>query len=157
MRHQIAFAGPVTQVDTEALYSLGEIRDELSDSYGWQTWVYVFNDEAASAFAVGTIVAHDTATIGKGDGIIAPVDSPAVRVIGVAQHAIAAGSYGWILKEGLGSVLADTGGFTADNGLIVGDTVAGRADNVASAVNATFAYAHESALATATGLCSIKC
>jgi hypothetical protein len=45
-------------------------------------------------------------------GVLAPAceeGTPAILVLGVAQHAIAAGSYGFILKRGIGEVLAGAG------------------------------------------------
>lgn len=157
MLRTAVYTTAITDVDTSAVYPLGDLRLEYDATYGWRTWRYVFNDEAATAFAQGTIVARDTTTVAPGDGIVAPVDSATARLLGVAQHAIAAGSYGWILKEGIGYVLADTGGFTADNGLIVGNAVAGRADNASAVTNHCFAYAHATTAATATGLCTIFC
>lgn len=157
MRHQIAYSSPITQVDTTRVYPLGDVREEYNSTYNqWQLWTYVFNDEAATAFAQGDIVAHDTTTATPGDAILAPLSCPTTRVIGVAQHAIAAGSYGWVLSRGIGEVLADTGGITADTNLVVGNAVAGRADDAAATAHG-FAYSHEAALATALATCSIKC
>lgn len=157
MLRTVGYPTAVTDVDTTAVYPLGDLRLEYDATYGWRTWIYVLNGEASSAFAQGSIVARKTATVSAGTGLLAPVDSATARLLGVAQHAIAAGSYGWILKTGIGYVLADTGGYTADNGLIVGNAVAGRADNAAAVTNHCFAYAHASVSATATGLCSIFC
>lgn len=157
MLRTIGYPAEVTVVDTSAAYKLGDLRHEYDSTYGWRVWRYVFNDEAASSFVEGTLVARDTTTVAPGDGIIAPLSSATARLLGVAQHTIAAGSYGWILKEGIGEVLADTGGITADTGLIPGNAVAGRADDASAVTNHCFAYAHESVAATALATCTIFC
>jgi hypothetical protein len=158
-----AFPDAVTVVDTAAMYELGTewymdaAEAEALDStvQGPQVWVYVFNDEASASFVEGTIVAFDAGTANF-DGRIAPTGTATAALIGVAQHTIAAGSYGWILKRGFGEVLADTGGITADTALVVGNAVAGRADDVAASTDHAFAVATESALATALATCYIR-
>lgn len=157
MMNTIGYPAEVTTVDTSAAYKLGELRQEYDATYGWRTWRYVFNDEAATAFAAGNLIARDTTTVAVGDGIVAPVSTAVARLLGVAQHAIAAGSYGWILKTGIGEVLADTGGITADNALISGDNDVGCADNAVAVTDHAFAYAHKSALAGALATSYIFC
>ncbi|MDF1699563.1 MAG: hypothetical protein P1V36_00185 [Planctomycetota bacterium] len=157
-----AFPDAVTTVDTAAQYELGTIwemdaaeAEELDSTVaGPQRWVYVFNDEASTAWAAGNVVALDASTVNY-DGILAPVDAPAVRLLGVAQHAIAAGSYGWILERGFGEVLAGTGGITANTPLTVNDTDAGTALD-GSATESCFAFATEAATATNTATCLIS-
>jgi len=126
------------------------------NGYGDKVWVYVYNDEAAASFAQGTIVARDAATTTY-DGIIAPLSSPTMRVLGVAQHTIAAGYCGFILKRGIGEVLADTGGLTQDTAIVCGNAVTGRADNVAAATDHAFGFSTETVLATALATCYINC
>ena len=110
----------VTDVDTTAQLPLGfQYRSPASgDGEGEKVWVYVFNDEASTAYAAGNIIYRDpsAATNDWYGGLIAPVTVHQAKVmcIGVAQHAIAAGSYGFILKEGVGTILAGSGGLTAD-------------------------------------------
>ena len=157
----------VTEVDTSATAPLGQLYFEPATSQasvttvkppansGPRTWVYVYNDDSASLLQ-GTIVARD-ATTTTYDGIVAPVDTATMRLLGIAQHTIAAGSYGWILRQGLGEVLADTGGVTADNALIVGNAVTGRADNAGAVTNHAFAYSTETVSATALATCWINC
>ena len=147
----------VTDVDTAAVLPLGfEYHQPAgSDDLGPKVWIYVYNDDASS-FVQGTIVARDGTTTTY-DGIIAPVDAPTARIMGVAQHTIVAGSYGFIQKKGIAEVLADTGGVTADNALVVGNAVAGRADNVGAVTTAAFGYTTESVAATALATCWINC
>ena len=124
---------------------------------GEQVWVYVFNDEAATAFSQGTVVARDAGTVTY-DAIIAPLNAPTIRVIGVAQHTIAAGSYGFVLKKGIGEVTADTGGITTDLPLVVGNAVAGTADTTGvAATTFAFGFSTETVAATATATCWINC
>lgn len=136
-----AHSGPVTQVDTEALYPLGALRDEVGSDGSMKIWRYVFNDEASTAFAQGTVVAADATTAALGNAIVAPANCVTARVLGVAQHAITAGYYGWVQVTGLAEVLAD-GSAAADTALDVSGT-AGQATSVSAAVDHSFAYCHE--------------
>lgn len=158
----IALIGGITTTDLvsafpEGAYPRGSKTWVPDATYGSRCWRYVKNAEAATAFAVGTVVMNRTATSATGEGLVAATSVAAHRVIGVAQHAIPAVSWGWVLCEGDGLVIADTGGFTADTGLIPGDAVAGTADNVGAATGAIFAIARATTLATATGRCFIRC
>lgn len=147
----------IDAVSTSPQYQIGSLHYRNDATYGPRVWRYVKNAEASTAFAAGTVVMNQTATATPGLGLVGATSIAAHRVIGVAQHAIAAGSYGWILVQGLGLVLADTGGFTVDTGLIPGNAVAGRADDVGAATGAIFALALATTAATATGVCLIRC
>lgn len=146
----------VTSVSTTAETELGRVMPYEHPTYGWGDWVYVKNAEAATAFASGTVVMNKTTTATPGQGLVCATSTAPHRVIGVAQHAIAAGSFGWILKRGLGLVIADTADFTADTGLIPGNAVAGTADNVAAATGAIFAVALATTTATNKGVCYVN-
>lgn len=144
-----------TTVTTDQQAPLGfELTVPTADA-GDQVWVYV---QAAAALAVGDIVsrAAGAASLTLAAAAIAPVDTPTILVAGVAQHVIATSSYGFIMKRGVGEVLADTGGVTANNGLKVGNAVAGRADNIAAGDHA-FAVTSETAAATNLATCWISC
>lgn len=81
---------------------------------GVQVWVYV---KASALFAQGSVVARNSATTTY-DGILGTA-VPAIRILGVAQHAIASGKYGWILKRGLGEIkVSDTGTDGQDAALV---------------------------------------
>ena len=141
----------------DGVYPRGAQTWVYDSTYGFRRWKYVQNAEAATAWAVGTVVMNNTASSDPAEGLVAATSVSTHRVIGVAQHAIPAVSWGWILAEGDGLVIADTGGFTADTGLIPGNAVAGTADNVGAATGAIFALARATTLATATGICYIRC
>lgn len=158
----IALIGAITTTDLvsaypEGAYQRGAVTWVYDATYGMRKWRYVQNAEAATAWVAGTVVMNNTASSDTAEGLVAATSVAAHRVIGVAQHAIPAVSWGWILCEGDGLVIADTGGFTADTGLIPGNAVAGTADNVAAATGAVFAIARATAAATATGRCFIRC
>jgi|GEM_PF-4976292 len=123
---------------------------------GPRVWVYVLNAEAATAFAQGSIVSRDLG-VATYAGNLAPTGTATAGVMGVAQHTIAFGSYGFIQKLGIGEVLADTGGITADTALVVGNAVAGRADDVAAVTDHAFGMATEAALATALATSWLNC
>jgi len=142
--------------DAQAPLGFEYVQPADETGVGDKVWIYVFNDEAAAAFAAGTIVARD-ATTTTYDGIVAPLSSPTIRLLGVAQHAIAAGYCGFILKRGIGEVLADTGGITANTALVVGNAVTGRADDVTAVTDHAFAFSTEAATATNLATCYINC
>lgn len=147
----------LTDVDTEAKFPLGETFLEPHPTYGERVWMYVKNAEASSSFVIGTIVSRKTATVARAQGVIAPTSSANSKVLGVAQHTIPAGSFGFILREGIGSVLADTGGITADTGIVPGNAVAGRADDASDVTVDTFGSSLAAIAAAATGLCVLNC
>jgi len=103
---------------------------------GDQIWVYVFNDEAATAFAAGDIVVRDpsVATNAMYGPIIAASGTAFANhaVVGVAQHAIAAGSYGFVLKRGQGLVKNGSANITADTAITSGGDRAGAAIDIAA-------------------------
>ena len=160
----------VTDVDTTAQLPLGFLYREpaSSDNEGEKVWIYVFNDEASTAFAAGNVIARDAATTTY-DGILAAASSPGSRVIGVAQHAIAAGSYGFIQRQGIAEVKAGTGTIDANEGIVVDTTDAGTAmefGSIAEAMDGTstehgvsgpFGWATENANATVLATCMIDC
>jgi hypothetical protein len=158
------FGDSLTTVGTVQLHPLGTIVVEPATQggtradQGEKTWIYVHNTAAAPvAWAQGEIIMRTSgATTYQGDRT--PIAAQASsRIIGVAQHAVAAGSYGFILRKGLGEVLADTGGLTVDVGIIDGNAVAGRADVAAAITNATFGFSTETVLATALATCWLDC
>ena len=95
------------------------------DDTGAKVWIYV---EAASAFDQGAIAIRaagiQTAKVIENPG---DADIPAVRVMGVAQHTIASGSFGFILRRGIGEVQKDNAGIAADVELICTDAGTGHA------------------------------
>ena len=109
------------------------------DDKGERVWIYV---EASEALVIGSVCSYiEAATTVKIRKSLA--NSHAGSVVGVAQHVIASGSFGFILRRGAGSVLGDSGGTTEDLGLIVGDAV-GTADAAAAVTDASFGIAQES-------------
>ena len=153
----------VTDVDTTAQLPLGFVyrQPASSDNEGEKHWVYVFNDEASTAFAQGNIVARDAATT-TFDAILAPVDTNPMRVIGVAQHAIAAGSYGFVQAKGIAEVMAGSETIDADEVVAVSAAVAGRGmEGGAIAADAheacVIGHATESAASGALATCYINC
>ena len=114
----IAHANSITRVSTSAEFPLGyEVEvpatSESSSAYTDmvpRVWVYVFNDNGVTAFAAGHIIRRDLGTATY-DGV--PTAAAAlvanIALLGVAQHAIAGGSYGFILKKGIGEVMAGNG------------------------------------------------
>ena len=119
----------ITQVNTTQQAPLGfEVVVPDGDN-GEQTWVYVFNDEASTAFAAGDLIQLDTDYVPYHGIVSAGAALVRFRVLGAAQHAIAAGSYGFILKKGKG--LAKGDGSVAQGESIVSHT-SGQVDTMGS-------------------------
>ena len=106
----------VTDVGTDQLLPLGFEYHEPAgpDGTGPKIWVYVYNDDAE--WSEGHVITMDVSeTSGAHErfhGILAPAceeGTPAVLVLGVAQHTVATASYGFILRKGVGEVLAGAG------------------------------------------------
>lgn len=123
----------VTTVTTDAQAPLGFIHNEPASSsqgllaQGEKTWIYV---RAAAALALGEVCIRQASATGDagnygnpdstvpvGTGVILSSGLVAVnRVVGVAQHAIAINSYGFIQRSGIGTVL-DDGGLVVNLGI----------------------------------------
>lgn len=136
----------VTETDTVQRFPLGQEYTEPADFWdrnsdvtgvggravnqGPRTWRYI-QCAAANAAAQGTV--HMRAAGGEtfANCLLATTGIPSLRVVGVAQHVIAAGSYGWVLIRGMGAVLADAA--VAADAIIVAEnaTAAGSVDDTA--------------------------
>lgn len=148
----------LTEVSTTQKLQLGALYIESTDGAtatikgnGERVWRYVKNDEASTAFAAGNLVQRkDSTTTMLG---VLPSTTPRGpnAYLGVAQHAIAAGSYGWVLTKGWGTVLADTGGISANQALIAGNAVSGAFDSSSTATTAGLGWATTAITAAATG------
>lgn len=153
----------VTDVDTSAKLPLGFIYREPAsgDNEGEKHWVYVFNDDS-SAFAQGNVVVRDAGTTTY-DGILSPAAVvPSYRILGVAQHAIAAGSYGFIQRRGIAEVLAGTGTIDVNeticcDGSVAGTAMESAALSAAQEFSCDFGWATEDAAAAALATCMIDC
>jgi hypothetical protein len=156
----------VTDVDTEAKLPLGfQYREPASgDKQGEKVWVYVFNDDT-NPLAAGLICYRDpsAATEDYYGTTIAPATNHQAKVmcIGVAQHAIAAGSYGFILKEGVGTIKAGSAGLTVDTPFTTGGSAAGTAldyaDDTAGANIGVIGHTAAAIAGAATGSAWISC
>ena len=127
-----------TTVTTDQQAPLGFELVVPDGDNGEQVWIYVFNDEAATNFVVGTLIQRDLATATY-DGIVSTGAISPQRILGVAQHTIAAQSYGFILRKGIGQVLCD-GNVTA-NTAVTPDGNPGQCTDVADATRAAIGVA----------------
>lgn len=173
-----AFTSTVTQVDlgttaSPQRFPLGyEVTlpatksgaNSVTNNAGSQTWIYVYNDDGSTAFAAGHIIMRDLVSATY-DGIptTAATLISTLRLLGVAQHAIAGGSYGFILRKGLGEVMAGAGAVIGANTALTsaGTTTAGTALDFSAGTTATdcvFAFSTEASTGTS-GLatCMINC
>ena len=127
-----------TTVTTDQQAPLGFELVVPTANQGEEVWVYIFNDEAALQLTQGMLIMRDLATATY-DGIRSTGAISPQRIIGVAQHNIAAQSYGFILRKGIGQVLCD-GNVTADTA-VCPDANAGQCTDVAAVTNAAIGVA----------------
>jgi hypothetical protein len=146
-----------TLVSTTPQARVGDTYTEFTAKKGKKVWIYVMNDEAATAFAAGNVVSFpDGADEYDEVKLSTAAAANSSRVVGVAQHAIAAQSYGWILREGEGTIKADSQ-IAANLGIIVGGGAAGTADPAGAITDQCIGWAHTLIAAGATGLARIRC
>tara|TARA_R110002012_G_C11522394_1_gene599612 strand:+ start:148 stop:630 length:483 start_codon:yes stop_codon:yes gene_type:complete len=73
--------------------------------YGTQEWVYV---KTSAELTVGEVGCRAIAAISAPFHVgVGAATTTRAAAVGVAQHTIASGSYGFILRKGVGSVMAD--------------------------------------------------
>tara|TARA_R100000234_G_scaffold33983_1_gene20043 strand:- start:14711 stop:15241 length:531 start_codon:yes stop_codon:yes gene_type:complete len=129
---------PFAAVYDNEVYPLGTLRTQPADEVvasnsthsGDRTWVFVFNDEASTAFAQGDLISIDTGDYAAFNGIVsAAAATSAGLILGVAGGAIAAGKYGWIIKSGICEAKGD--GSVNQGELIVSHT-SGQVDTMGS-------------------------
>lgn len=139
-----------------------DVAVTLPKNTGDQVWIYVYNDSGVT-IERGNVCAAKAATAAK-HVRKAPTGTPSSMVVGVAQHDIPTGKYGFILRSGVGEVLAGTGTIDVDEGLLVDGTDAGTATNEDVALTdetvnrfETFGWAIEDAAATALATCILRC
>lgn len=135
----------VTAPNTAQMYKPGELVVTNDRIYGTRIWRYAKNASGA-AWALGTIVERSAATVDDMSGTVCVTAKRQLRqLLGVAQGAVAAGSFCFILKSGIGYVLGD-GSVTADKP-IMSEGTTGRG-KIATVTNldeaiAVFAWSQE--------------
>jgi len=112
-----------TTVTTDQQAPLGFELEVPTANAGTEVWVYV---KAEAALTAGKIVMFENAAsayevsltpTALADAVTAP------RIVGVAQHDIASGSYGFVLAKGFGLITAGNGAvLTANQGVTYGGT-----------------------------------
>lgn len=134
----------IRRVSTTALMPVGSITQVFNyvsatgastaiQTYnGVSTWIYVLNGEASTALAQGDIVRQKAS---QDDRAVVTIQATASLnkqyVTGVADHAIPAGSYGWVLRKGKCQIKGD-GSVTVPSPIVC-DATAGRAKNYTAA------------------------
>ena len=156
-----------TTVTTDQQAPLGfQLEDWTTSGTGAQIWTYVHNDPAAAApWAIGHVVIRDpSATTNDWYGLeLAPASThtPSVMVVGVAQHVIASGSYGFVLSKGVGLVLSGSAGVSVDTPFTTGGSAAGSvldmADDTALANVSVIGHAATVIGASTTGTVYLNC
>ena len=114
---------------TEYVQSADENLAANSTHYGPKTWVFVYND--GTALTEGDLVSIDTSDYAPFHGIVsAAAATSAGLILGIAGHAIAAGSYGWIVKKGICEAKGDG---SVNQGDVIVSHTSGQVDTMGSA------------------------
>ena len=104
-----------TTVTTTQQAPLGFVLTVPDGDNGLQEWVYIKNTDTVALRGADTTAAKfDVAQLADSYTLFNAIrgktaSAVAGRVIGVAQHEIAAGSYGFVLKSGKGKVTTTAG------------------------------------------------
>ena len=141
-------------VSTTAEAELGSTLSTTVTDSGPRTWVYVLNEGSAD-LTVGDVAMRNT-TSTQFRVVIASAGTliHALRVVGVAQHTIPAGSYGYVLRRGLGTIQVGSGASVSDTealttgGVEVGSVIKFAAGTTAPACIFGIAVANISASGT---------
>jgi hypothetical protein len=102
-----------TLVTTTQQAPLGFVLTVPDGDNGHQEWVYIYNDGTTPLRGADTtVVKYDVAELDTDYALFhcirgATASAVKLRVAGVAQHEIAAGSYGFVLRKGKGKVTTD--------------------------------------------------
>ena len=102
-------------------YSLGTLRLESADDVvaansthaGDRVWIFV---KITTAVAANLVVLHD-ASAGLFNGLIGGTTA-AASVLGVTNHAIGTGKYGWVIRRGCAEATADGSAITAESAIM---------------------------------------
>tara|TARA_R110002110_G_scaffold18524_3_gene77744 strand:+ start:12797 stop:13315 length:519 start_codon:yes stop_codon:yes gene_type:complete len=141
------YTSEVYPVGTRYVQPADEVNAANSTHYGDREWIFVYNDEAATAFAEGDVIMLDNGDYAPYHGLLSTATLHKFRVLGVAGHAIAAGSYGWIVAKGVCEVSCD-GGVAQGDRLVSSanadaDTVVVNADATTDTLECVFGMALE--------------
>tara|TARA_R100001594_G_scaffold147488_1_gene200564 strand:- start:6571 stop:7062 length:492 start_codon:yes stop_codon:yes gene_type:complete len=105
----------VTTVSTDQLAPLGFVLTVNDADNGLQEWVYVYNDDTNALRGADTgTPKYDVAQLDDDYALFHCIrgktaSAISYRIAGVAQHEIAAGSYGFVLRKGKGKVTTTAG------------------------------------------------
>ena len=117
-----------TTVTTTQQAPLGFVLTVPNGNHGAQEWVYV--KASGSALAIGDMCNRDMANLTLLYAVEPTASGTAfgnMAVVGVAQHAVPDGSFGFILAKGKGLVKNGTDNITTDNLITSGGDRAGAA------------------------------
>lgn len=128
-----ATTGVVTIKNSWAKPSGTDEAVEYKANSGPMEWVYVFND-TISAIPRGALVAHKNAE-SYYKVRVAPASCAVAQIVGVAQHEIPAGRYGWVLSKGVGQVLKTTANNTVGANIIPSGTAGQAVDGTLAQAN----------------------
>lgn len=105
----------LTDNSASARTRLGDLYGVWDATYGHQIWRYVQN-KSGSDFTQGLGVMQENGT-DLYEANLSGAATPNARMLGVAQHTITNGYYGFVLCNGAGKVKASAANITANTGL----------------------------------------
>ena len=110
---RMVFSTPLTTVGTTAVCAPGTIRQDTDSAGGTREWIYIKNDSGSTIAAYkGTM--FKSGSVSYGSVTVSGSGCPRPRFAGVAQWDIADQSYAWVLRRGMGTVLASAAGIAAN-------------------------------------------
>lgn len=136
----------VSTSDEGAQAPLGQtlLKPAGTDGKGEQVWIYI---QAGENLSAKDVCARDVSVSGGflNSVVKVPASSAASRVVGIAQHAIPSGSYGWVLKCGTTSldILVATGATEAAGDALVVSGTAGTPAAAAAVTDSAFGFITE--------------
>lgn len=139
-RDQISYRGPVDQVDTTPLYTLGTIAHAIDTTYGPLELIYLKAGSGVTE-ALGSLVGYG----GDYETVLA-VANGIYSGVAVALADVAAGSYAWHVKRG--NVPTKVAASFADNANVYLTATAGTVDD--AVVAGDYVYKAKSITAIAT-------
>ena len=100
---------------------------------GDREWVFI---KATSAIKIGDVVVQTSGAPFEG-APVAGAEAKRATLLGVADHAIAASSYGWVIRKGVGVIRCDASGggkSVTQNAPLVTDATAGECKNASGTI-----------------------
>ena len=132
---------------------LGDLYETYDSTYGNRIWRYIQN-KSGGAYSQGLGVMQEDGTDAY-ETTLSGASTPNARMMGVAQHTISNGYYGFVLADGRGKVKASAAAISANTGLKA--VANGLFTDGTIGTDELPVFAHEAAAAAALATATIRC